>query len=89
MAVSFAVLAALRTPRTVAELAAALALPPAYVRHELERLERRGYVRRLACGGDAGPTGTNACGWCSLRAACEAAAGERWFRADAPPRHAA
>ena len=83
MALSFGVLAALGMPRTVAELAASLALQPGHVRHELQRLERRGYVRRLACG-DAGPTLTGACGWCSLRAACTASAEERWQRADVP-----
>ncbi len=87
MAVSFAVLSVLGTPRTVAELATALALHPAYVRHELERLERRGYVQRLACGADTDAARSNACGWCSLRAACASVPVERWLRADPPLRH--
>jgi predicted ArsR family transcriptional regulator len=74
VALSVEVLRALAAPATVDELARRLEVPEAHLHRELERLERRGYVRRLACG----PT---ACGWCSLRATCDAGTAERWLRA--------
>jgi len=83
VALSVEVLRALAAPATVDELARGLEVPPAHVRRELERLERRGYVRRLDCG-----TSPNACGWCSLKATCDATVAERahgvavrWLRA--------
>jgi len=71
---SVEVLRALAVPATVDELARQLEVPEAHLQRELARLERRGYVRRLACA----PT---ACGWCALRATCDATAAERWLRA--------
>jgi DNA-binding IclR family transcriptional regulator len=73
VALSFAVLQELGRPATVDELARRLAVDPPRLRSELERLERRGYVRRLACG-------ASACGPCAMRAACAPADGERWLR---------
>ena len=74
MALSVEVLRALAAPATVDELARRLEVPEAHLQRELARLEQRGYVRRLACA----PT---ACGWCTLRATCDATAAERWLRA--------
>ena len=74
MALSVEVLHALAAPATVLELARKLEVPEAHLQRELARLERRGYVRRLACV----PT---ACGWCALRATCDANTAERWLRA--------
>ena len=74
MALSVEVLHALAAPATVTELARRLEVPEAHLHRELARLERRGYVRRLACG----PT---ACGWCALKATCDATTAERWLRA--------
>ena len=88
VALSVEVLRALVVPATVDELARRLEVPPAHLRRELERLERRGYVRRLACGTSVGPAKPNACGWCALKATCDAATAElahgdavRWLRA--------
>ena len=84
MALSVEVLRALAAPATVDELARRLEVPPVHLHRELERLERRGYVRRLDCG-TALPS---ACGWCALKATCDATAAElahgvavRWLRA--------
>ena len=74
MALSVEVLRALAAPATVDELARRLEVPQAHLQRELERLERRGYVRRLACG-------PSACGWCALRATCDATVAVRWLRA--------
>lgn len=74
MALSVEVLRALAAPATVGELARRLEVPETHLHRELERLERRGYVRRLACG-------SGACGWCSFRATCDPAETERWLRA--------
>jgi predicted ArsR family transcriptional regulator len=74
VALSFAVLQELARPATLGELARRLAVEPMRLRSELERLERRGYVRRLACA-------AGACGWCALRASCAPADEERWLRA--------
>jgi len=74
VALSVEVLRALAAPSTIDELARRLEVPTQHLHRELERLERRGYVRRLACG-------TNACGWCALRATCDAGTAERWLRA--------
>lgn len=75
MALSVELLRALTAPATLEELARRLDAPAAHLRAELARLERRGYVRRLACA-------PSACGWCSSRAACAVAAEpERWLRA--------
>jgi predicted transcriptional regulator len=74
VALSVEVLRELAVPATVDELARRLEVPEAHLQRELARLERRGYVRRLACA----PT---ACGWCALRATCDANATERWLRA--------
>ncbi|MFO8150652.1 MAG: MarR family transcriptional regulator [Trueperaceae bacterium] len=74
MALSVEVLQALAAPATVDELARRLEVPEAHLHRELERLERRGYVRRLACG-------PNVCGWCALKATCDTNATERWLRA--------
>lgn len=73
MALSVEVLRALAAPATVGELARRLEVPEAHLRRELERLERRGYVRRLACAAASRP----ACGWCALRATCDATMAER------------
>jgi DNA-binding MarR family transcriptional regulator len=73
VALSFAVLQELTRPATVDELARRLAVEPPRLRSELERLERRGYVRRLACA-------ASACGPCALRTVCAPEAGERWLR---------
>lgn len=75
MALSIELLRALERPATIDELARRLDAPAEHLRGELTRLERRGYVRRLACE----PT---ACGWCALRGSCAARSGtERWLRA--------
>lgn len=74
MALTFAVLQELGRPVTVDELSRRLAVEAPRLRSELERLERRGYVHRLACA-------ASACGWCTLRATCAPADGERWQRA--------
>lgn len=74
MALSVELLRELAVPATVDELARRLEVPELHLQRELARLERRGYVRRLACA----PT---ACGWCALRATCDATAAERWLRA--------
>ena len=74
MALSVEVLRELAVPATVGELARRLEVPEVHLHRELARLERRGYVRRLACS----PT---ACGWCSLRATCDTTTAERWLRA--------
>jgi hypothetical protein len=72
MALSYAVLAALDVPRTLAELAHALAVEPGRLRSELARLEGRGHVLRLPCAGQTGnANGTDA------RLAVAAAAGLR------------
>ena len=88
MALSIEVLHALAAPATVDELSRRLEVPEAHLHRELEHLERRGYVRRLACGPSgrtASPSGRtaspSACGWCALRATCDATATERWLRA--------
>lgn len=83
MALSFAVLDGLRTPTTVEALAQRLAVPVPHVRRELDRLERRGYVRRLD--GETDPAlacPTTACGACAFRSACGIAPDVRWQRAD-------
>ena len=83
MALSFAVLEGVRTPTTVEALAQRLAVPAPHVRRELDRLERRGYVRRLD--GATDPTlacATSACGACAFRSACGVAPDVRWQRAD-------
>jgi hypothetical protein len=77
VALSFAVLQELAAPATVDELARRLAVDGHRLRSELERLERRGYVRRLACP-------SSACGWCALKASCAPADGERWLRWPSP-----
>lgn len=77
MALSVEVLRALAAPATVDELARRLEVPQAHLQRELERLERRGYVRRLACATAAPTASTGGCGWCSLRATCDAAVAER------------
>jgi len=73
VALSFAVLDALARPRTVEELAGRLGVAPPDLRRELDRLERRGYVRRSD--GAAG-----ACGGCALRSGCASGSTERWCR---------
>jgi predicted transcriptional regulator of viral defense system len=73
VALSFAVLQELALPVTVEEVARRLAVEPLHLQRELERLERRGYARRIACG-------AGACGWCALKATCAADAPERWLR---------
>ena len=95
MALSVEVLRALAVPATVDELSRRLEVPVAHLHRELERLERRGYVRRLACGPNV-PTASprvrtasprvrtaspRVCGWCALKATCDATAAERWLRA--------
>jgi predicted ArsR family transcriptional regulator len=81
VALSVEVLQALAAPATVEELARGLEVPEAHLQRELERLERRGYVRRLACGPAAPAASTGGCGWCTLRATCDATVAERWLRA--------
>jgi DNA-binding IclR family transcriptional regulator len=81
VALSVEVLRALAAPATVDELARRLEVPEAHLHRELERLERRGYVRRLACGPNVRPASLGACGWCALKATCDATASERWLRA--------
>ncbi len=88
MALSVEVLRALAAPSTVDELARRLEVPRAHLQRELERLERRGYVRRLACGPGARTASPGGCSWCALKATCDAAAFERghgfatrWLRA--------
>ncbi len=88
MALSVEVLRALAAPATVDELARRLEVPQAHLQRELERLERRGYVRRLACGPGGRTASPGGCGWCALKATCDAtAAGPahgfsvRWLRA--------
>ena len=84
MALSVEILRTLATPATVDELARRLEVPQAYLQRELERLERRGYVRRLACGPSVRPTAPGVrtaspagCGWCALKATCDATVAER------------
>ena len=74
VALSVEVLRALSAPVTLEALARTLDVPPPHLRRELEALERRGYVRRLACV-------VSACGWCALKATCVPTEGERWLRA--------
>lgn len=75
MALTFAVLDALAaTPASVDDLARRLAAAPAHVAEELARLERRGYVQRLACA-------PSACGACALKTACGPDGATRWTRA--------
>ena len=73
MALSAALLHAAASPRSVAELAQALAVPAERLDAELRRLESRGYVERVACGAAASP-----CAWCSLHATCGPNPTERW-----------
>lgn len=81
MALSYAVLEALRTPTSVEALAQRLAVPAPHVRGELERLERRGYVARLDATSDAAFACTaTACAGCGFRAVCGAAPEVRWTR---------
>jgi len=73
VALSVELLHALSLPATLAQLARTLEVPEPHLRRELEALERRGYVRRLACA-------PSACGWCGLKAACQSSDDERWLR---------
>jgi len=77
MALSAALLHAASFPRSLAELAEALAVPAARIDAELRRLEARGYVARISCGRAASP-----CAWCSLRATCGPTVTERWVTRD-------
>jgi len=73
VALTVEVLRALALPVSVTELARALEVPAPHLRRKLASLERRGYVRRLACD-------PSACGWCALKAACQSSDDERWLR---------
>ena len=81
MALSFAVLEALRTPASVEAIAQRLAVPAPHVRGELDRLARRGYVARVdGASAAAGSCASVACGGCGFRAACGVAPEVLWAR---------
>lgn len=87
MALSYAVLEALRAPISVEALAQRLAVPVPHVRTELERLARRGYVARQNGASDAAVACPSlACGGCGFRAACGVARDVLWARVPTPPR---
>ncbi len=86
MALSYAVLEALRAPTSVEALAQRLAVPAPHVRSELDRLARRGYVARLDGGSDDGVACTSvACAGCGFRAACGVAPEVLWARVASAP----
>lgn len=81
MALSFAVLEALRAPASVEALARRLAVPAPHVRVELDRLARRGYVARLdGDSHDAVACASVACAGCGFRTACGVAPEVLWAR---------
>jgi hypothetical protein len=82
VALSFAVLDALRTPSSVEAVARRLAVPAPHVRSEIDRLARRGYVARQDEGGaDAAIVcASAACGGCAFRTACGVAPEVLWAR---------
>ncbi|MFN2322589.1 MAG: MarR family transcriptional regulator [Trueperaceae bacterium] len=85
MALSYAVLEALQAPASVEALAQRLAVPAPYVRGELDRLARRGYVARVDGGSDdAVACSSVACAGCGFRAACGVAPEVLWARVSSP-----
>jgi hypothetical protein len=83
VALSAALLATLDVPRTVGEAARILAVPEPRIVVELAALARRGYVERLACGGDATTDAAVSRRWCmlcALRSDCTPSATARWLR---------
>jgi DNA-binding MarR family transcriptional regulator len=87
VALSYAVLEALRAPASVEALAQRLAVPAPHVRSELERLARRGYVARLDGTADGAAACTSvACAGCAFRAGCGVAPEVLWIRNPTTPR---
>jgi hypothetical protein len=81
VALTVEILEATRVPVTTEALVLRMGVPAEHLVRELERLERRGYLRRSTCAVgtyEPGPLPPEACARCSLRSTCAATSTTTW-----------